>query len=32
MFYYKIDDYLKVLIDKEMKDFVAINFTEYFES
>ena len=32
MFYYKIDDYLKILIDKEMKDFVAINFTEYFES
>ena len=32
MLYYKIDDYLKILIDKEMKDFVAINFTEYFES
>ena len=32
MFYYKIDDYLKILIDKEMKDFVATNFTEYFES
>ena len=32
MFYYKIDDYLKVLIDKEMKDFVATNLTEYFES
>ena len=28
----KIDDYLKVLPDEEVKDFVAINFSEYFKS
>ena len=28
----KIDDYLKVLTDEEVKDFVAINFSEYFKS
>ena len=28
----KIDDYLKVLTDEEGKDFVAINFSEYFKS
>ena len=28
----KIDDYLKVLTDEELKDFVAINFSEYFKS
>ena len=28
----KIDDYLKVLTDEEMKDFVTINFSEYFIS
>ena len=28
----KIDDYLKVLTDEKVKDFVAINFTEYFKS
>ena len=28
----KIDDYLKILTIKEVKDFVAINFSEYFES
>ena len=28
----KIDDYLKVLTDDEVKDFVAINFSEYFKS
>ena len=28
----KIDDYLKILTDKEVKDFVAINFNEYFKS
>ena len=28
----KIDDYLKILTDEEVKDFVAINFCEYFES
>ena len=25
----KIDDYLKVLTDEEVKDFVTINFSEY---
>ena len=28
----KIDDYLKILTDEEIKDFVAINFNEYFKS
>ena len=28
----KIDDYLKILTDKEVEDFVAINFSEYFKS
>ena len=28
----KIDDYLKILTDEEGKDFVAMNFSEYFES
>ena len=28
----KIDDYLKILTDKEVKDFVAIDFREYFKS
>ena len=28
----KIDDYLKVLTDEEVKNFVAINFSEYFKS
>ena len=28
----KIDDYLKVLTDDELKDFVVINFDEYFKS
>ena len=28
----KIDDYLEILIDEEVKDFVAINFSEYFKS
>ena len=28
----KIDDYLKILIDEEVKDFVATNFSEYFKS
>ena len=27
----KIDDYLKILTDKKVKDFVAINFSEYFK-
>ena len=28
----KIDDYLKTLTNEEVKDFVAINFSEYFKS
>ena len=28
----KIEDYFKILIDDEVKDFVAINFSEYFKS
>ena len=28
----KIDDYLKFLTDDGVKDFVAINFSEYFKS
>ena len=28
----KIDDYLEILIDEEVKNFVAINFIEYFKS
>ena len=28
----KIHDYLKILTDKEVKDFVAINVSEYFKS
>ena len=28
----KIDDYLKILTDEEVEDFVAINFSEYFKS
>ena len=30
--YSKIDDYLKILTDEEVKDFVAINFSQYFKS
>ena len=32
MYIPKIDDYLKILTDEEVKDFVAINFIEYFKS
>ena len=32
LFLPKIDDYLKILTDQEVKDFVAINFSEYFKS
>ena len=33
MFYIpKIDDYLKILTDQEIKDFVAISFSECFKS
>ena len=28
----EIDDYLKILTDDEVQDFVAINFSEYFKS
>ena len=28
----KIHDYLEILTDEEMKDFVAISFSEYFKS
>ena len=28
----KIDDYLEILTDEEVKDFVVINFSEYFNS
>ena len=28
----KIDDYLKILTAAEVKDFVVINFCEYFKS
>ena len=28
----KIDDYIKILTDDEVKDFVVINFTKYFTS
>ena len=28
----KIDDYLKILTDEEVKDSVSINFNEYFKS
>ena len=28
----KFDDYLKILTDYEVKDFVVINFGEYFKS
>ena len=32
MYIPKIDDYLKILTDEEVKDSVAINFSEYFKS
>ena len=28
----QIDDYSEILTDEEVKDFVAINFSEYFNS
>ena len=27
----KIDDFLKILTDKQVNDFVTINFSEYFK-
>ena len=32
LFIPKIDDYLEIMTDEEVKDFVAINFNEYFKS
>ena len=32
MYIPKIDDYLKILTDDEVKDFVAENFSEHFKS
>ena len=32
MYISNIDDYLKTLTDEKVKDFVAINFSEYFKS
>ena len=28
----KVDDYLKILTKEKVKDFVAMNFSEYFKS
>ena len=28
----KIDNYLEILTDEEVEDFLAINFSEYFKS
>ena len=28
----KIDDYLEILTDEKVKDFVVVNFSEYFKS
>ena len=28
----KIDDYLAILTDEKVKDFVVVNFSEYFKS
>ena len=28
----KIDDYLKILTDEEVEDFMPVNFNEYFKS
>ena len=32
MYIPKIHDYLKILTDEEVKDFIAINFIEYFKT
>ena len=32
MYVPKIDDYSKILTDEVVKDFVAVNFSEYFKS
>ena len=32
LFIPKINNYLKMLTDEKVKDFVAINFSEYFKS
>ena len=32
LYFLKTDDYLKILTDEEVKDFVAINLSGYFKS
>ena len=32
MYIPNVDDYLKILTDEELKNFVVINFSEYFKS
>ena len=32
LYFPKIDDYLKILTDEEVKDFLTINFSAYFKS
>ena len=32
LYFPNIDDYLKIFTDEEVKDFVAINFSEHFKS
>ena len=32
LYFPKIDEYLKILTDEEMKDFLAFNFSKYFKS
>ena len=32
LYFPKIDDYLKILTDDEVKDFVVINVSEFFKS
>ena len=32
LYIFKIDDYLKILTDEEIKELLAINFNKYFKS
>ena len=32
LYFPKIDDYLKIFTDEEVKDFVAISFSKYFKT
>ena len=32
LYIFKIDDYLKILTDEEVKELLAINFNKYFKS